>query len=260
MRWPNRGNSQLSEIWQRQNRAAVYFPLIHSLTLGGVSMFKVWAFLIVLCVPALAETNPPCIRFSVLTQDVLGNVKQGLSPENQKWLTGIEKKSPSVCYVEPSSTVSLVFVIIITTHQRTRIVNDTSSHTSENPVSGTIRDEDGNISHISGTVETTTTTTNSRPVPYSEAVYTLSVERRQKDGSYRTLQRFQQVPYTFLGRNPVRPIIQKAVKWVCSGEFAEQERIAAQVDEKQPDAAPAQNVRIPSGDSTAPDAAQRQRQ
>ena len=39
---------------------------------------------------------------------------------------------------------------------------------------------------------------------------------------------FRQVPYTFLGRNAVRPIIEEAVKWINRGGLAEQERLAAQ--------------------------------
>ena len=187
-------------------------------------MLKYMALLLISCIHLSAETSQSCIQFSVVIQDTLKNLKQGLSPDDQKWFREkVEKKNPSVCYVDPSPTVPLVFVVIITSQQGTRIVTNTS--TQSNPIRGTVTDQDGNTADISATQETTTT--SSTAVPHSEGVYTLSVEQRQSDGSYRTLQRFSQVPYTFLGRNPVRPIIEEAVKWISRGGLAEQERLAA---------------------------------
>jgi hypothetical protein len=93
----------------------------------------------------------------VITQDTLKNVKQGLSLDDQKWFREkVEKRNPSVCYVDPAPSVSLVFVIIVTpdTYHGTRVVTDTETH--ENPVSGTITDNEGNSADIDATVKTTT--------------------------------------------------------------------------------------------------------
>src|ERR1017187_9131709 len=85
----------------------------------------------------LAQTNRPCVQFSVVMQDTLKNFKQGLSPDDQKWFREkVEKKNPSVCYVDPAPSVSLVFVIVVTpdTYHGTRVVTNTS--TNSNPTNG----------------------------------------------------------------------------------------------------------------------------
>lgn len=64
--------------------------------------------------PAPANGSKACIQFSVLTQDTLKNLKPGLSPKDQKWFRKkVEKKNPSLCYVEPSSSAPLMFVVVI---------------------------------------------------------------------------------------------------------------------------------------------------
>ncbi len=70
-------------------------------------MLKLLSFLVVLSISASAQTNPSCTQFSVVTQDTLKNVKQGLSPDDQKWFREkVEKKNPSVCYVDPDPQVA----------------------------------------------------------------------------------------------------------------------------------------------------------
>ena len=119
---------------------------------------------------AAGQSPGPCTQFTVLTQDKLQNVKPGLSKEDQKWFREkVEKKNPSVCYVDPAPNVSLVFVIIVTpdTYHGTRIVHDTETHDS--PVSGTIRDQEGNTADIDGTVKTTTEDGTAKAVTMEEA-------------------------------------------------------------------------------------------
>ncbi len=48
-------------------------------------MLKYLALLLISCVPLSAETSQSCIQFSVVMQDTLKNLKQGLSPDDQKW-------------------------------------------------------------------------------------------------------------------------------------------------------------------------------
>lgn len=180
-----------------------------------------------LCVSAAAQTSPPCIQFSVMTEDTLQNVKAGLSPENQKWFQEkIHKKYPTLCYVEPSASVPLMFVVIITpdTYHGTRIVTDTETH--ENPVSGTITDQDGDTADIDATVKTTTTSSTAVPYSFDYGIYTLTVEKPQKDGTYLALRRFQQkgiyetlygIPLGGKGHHPFHAVIEEAAEWVSKG-------------------------------------------
>ena len=205
-------------------------------------MLKYLALLLISCIPLSAETSQSCIQFSVVMQDTLKNFKQGLSPDDQKWFREkVEKKSPSVCYVDPAPGVTLVFVITVTpdTYHGTRIVDNTSTHTSDSPVTGTIRDQDGNTANIDATVTTTSTTTTSTAVPYSfeYGIYTLSVERQQRDGSYVVLHRFQQrgiyhtlygIPLGGKGHHPAHAVIEEAAEWINSGGLSQAERLAAE--------------------------------
>lgn len=219
-------------------------------------MLKPLLVFLVAGVCAFAQSGSPCTQFSVITQDRLKNVRQGLSPEDKKWFQEkIEKKNPSVCYVDPAPGVSLVFVIIVTpdTYHGTRVVSDTS--TNSNPTSGTITDQDGNTATYSGTQETTTTTSTAVPYSFEYGIFTLSVERQQKDGSYVVLHRFQQkgiyhtlygVPLGGKGHHPAHAVIEEAAQWINSGGLTQAERFAAQ------SAAPTPAI-VPT-DSTAPQA------
>lgn len=197
--------------------------------------FAVWA---VVCATAFAQPNRPCTQFSVVTQDKLKNLKQGLSADDQKWFREkVEKKNPAVCYVDPAPGVSLVFLIIVTpdTYHGTRVVTDTSTNSS--PTSGTITDESGNTASYSGTQQTTTSSSTAVPYSFEYGIYTLSVERQLKDGSYVVLHRFQQkgiyntmygIPLGGKGHHPAHAVIQEAAEWINSGGLAQAERFAVQ--------------------------------
>jgi hypothetical protein len=197
-------------------------------------MLKYLALTAVLCVSAAAQTSHPCTQFSVVTQDKLKNFNQGLSPDDQKWIREkVEKKSPSVCYVDPSAAAPLVFFITVTpdTYHGTRVVTNTQSQ----PISGTITDEDGNTSRVSG--ETSTTSSTAVPYSFEYGIYTLAVELQQKDGSFVVLHRFQQkgiyntlygIPLGGKGHHPAHAVIEEAANWIGKGGLTEQERLAAQ--------------------------------
>ena len=213
-------------------------------------MLKYLALLLISCIPLSAETGQSCIQFSVVMQDTLKNFKQGLSPDDQKWFREkVEKKNPSVCYVDPAPSVSLVFVIIVTpdTYHGTRVVTNTS--TNSNPTNGTITDQDGNTATYSGTQETTSTSSTAVPYSFEYGIYTLSVERQQRDGSYVVLHRFQQrgiyhtlygIPLGGKGHHPAHAVIEEATEWINSGGLAQAERFVAQ------SAVPARSQTIPS--------------
>ncbi|MGB9148418.1 MAG: PEGA domain-containing protein [Acidobacteriaceae bacterium] len=201
-------------------------------------MLKYLALLLISCIPLSAETSRSCIQFSVVTRDTLKNLKQGLSPDDQKWFREkVGKKNSSVCYVDPAPSVSLVFVIIVTpdTYHGTRVVTNTS--TNSNPTNGTITDQDGNTATYSGTQETTSTTSTAVPYSFEYGIYTLSVERQQRDGSYVVLHRFQQrgiyhtlygIPLGGKGHHPTHAVIEEAAEWINSGGLAQAERFVAQ--------------------------------
>lgn len=97
-------------------------------------------------------------KYTVLQQDKLGNVQQGLTKAKSiKWADqDLEKKYPDVCYVDPDSSVKTVFVITVTpaTYHGTEVVTNTQT----TPTSGTITDQDGNRATYCGTQTSTSST------------------------------------------------------------------------------------------------------
>jgi hypothetical protein len=72
-------------------------------------MFKRLFVSVVLSTAAIAHASQHCTQFSVVVQDTLKNFKQGLSPDDQKWFRDkVEKKNPSVCYVDPAPRAFLI--------------------------------------------------------------------------------------------------------------------------------------------------------
>jgi len=180
---------------------------------------------------ASAQPKPSCTPFTVVTKDKLNNITQGLSPDDVKWFRQkVAKKYPGACYVEPTPTVAVVFFITVTpdVYHGTRVVNDTSTHSD--PVSGTVTEQDGSTSQVSGTVETTTTSSTAVPYSVPYGIYTLSVERRRSDGKFDVARRFQQkglyntlygIPLGGKGHHPVHTVIEDAAKWINSGGLSD---------------------------------------
>ena len=114
-----------------------------------------------------------------------------------------------------------------------RVVNNTSTHTD--PVSGTVRDNQGNTANVNGTVQTTTTSSTAVPYSVDYGIYTLAVQRRRSDGQFETAHRFQQkglyntlygIPLGGRGHHPVRAVIEDAVKWANSGGLTDPRQTA----------------------------------
>lgn len=190
-----------------------------------------FAFSVLFVTTASAQTKPPCTYFTVVTKDRLDNVKQGLSADDVKWFQkNLAKKYPGVCYAEPAPTVPVVFYITVTpdVYHGTRVVTDTSRHSD--PVSGTVTEQDGSTSQVSGTVETTTTSSTAVPYSVDYGIFTLAVERRRSDGKFDVAHRFQQkglyntlygIPLGGKGHHPVHTVIEEAAKWINSGGLAD---------------------------------------
>jgi len=193
------------------------------------------ALLVVLALAAmplrLAAKNkdsgrPRCASsYSIVQEDKLGNVQQGLSnPKNVKWVNKeLEKKYPDVCYAPPNPSVTTVFVITVTpaTYNGTRVV----THTESTPTSGTVTDTS---TGQTATYEGTQTSTSSTVVPYSfeYGKFTLTIETFDTDGKPVVRRRFEQkgiyhtmygIPLGGRGHHPVKALIEDAVKWIHEG-------------------------------------------
>jgi len=178
---------------------------------------------ILLLCPAPAWAAQPCvIKYSIIQKDTLGNVTEGITGKDLKWLTkDLEKKYPSVCYASPDPSVTTVLVItsVPETYHGTRVV------TTEGDSSGNVRDSDGNTATYTGTNSTSTA------VPYSfdYGRFTLTVEtlvdhkvtvhrRFQQNGIYNTM---YGIPLGGRGHHPQKALIEDAVKWLSSGGLSD---------------------------------------
>jgi len=191
--------------------------------------------LILLAIPVGAAAKnkdngrPPCATtYSVIQEDTLGNVQQGISKSKDlKWADkDLEKKYPDVCYAAPDPSVKTVFVITVApaTYNGTKVVTNTDT----TPTSGTVTDTDGNTATYQGTQTTTTSTA----VPYSfeYGKFMLTVETFGADGKPVVRRRFQQngiyrtmygVPLGGRGHHPAKALIEDAVKWIHTGGLAD---------------------------------------
>jgi hypothetical protein len=170
--------------------------------------------------------RPPCATtYSVVEEDKLGNVRQGISnPKNLKWADkDLRKKYPDVCYAAPDPSVKTVFLITVTpaTYQGTRVVTNRET----TPTSGTVTDTTG---QQVGTYEGTQTSTSSTAVPYSFEYgrFMLTVETFGDDGKPVAKKRFEQngiyhtmygIPLGGRGHHPAKALVEDAVKWIHGG-------------------------------------------
>lgn len=181
--------------------------------------------------PAFAKKHKPVAhcqtKFTVVKEDYLKNITQGLSEKEAKWFKKkIEKKYPDVCYVAPGPQISLVFFITVSpaVYHGTRVV--TSEHTHNNQVDGTVTDENGNTSDISGTVKQTTTSSMAVPYTYNYNAFMLSIEQVQSNGKAKVLRRFQQAELVHVwgwsitkaaNEKRFHNAIKEAAKWIHDG-------------------------------------------
>lgn len=168
---------------------------------------------------AFSQTQDCKARFSVVWKDPLNNVKQGFSPDDLKWFQKkMTKKYPDVCYDSGAAPVVFYVAAKGSTYHGTRVVSSTNS----NPVNGTITDQDGNTSTVSGTVDTTTESTVPYSVAYQDMI--LSVETAEPDGTWKVRHNFAHntLGRAFYGvkvsnRHPNQELIEQALKWVHDG-------------------------------------------
>lgn len=184
-----------------------------------------------LAMPPAAKKHEPVAawqtNFTVVQQDTLKNIRQGLSNEQLKWFDKkLQKEYPDVCYVAPGPNVRLAFYITVTpdVYHGTRV--ETNSETHNNPVSGTITNPDGSTSDMDGTVRTTTTSSTAVPYTVPYGIYTLTVETSEGSDKWKARHRFQQrglyhtlygIPLGGKGHHPNRTVIEEAMKWIHEG-------------------------------------------
>jgi hypothetical protein len=186
-------------------------------------------------VPVYAHKKPvqDCkVSFALVYLDRLDNTNHGLQGKKLKEVQDKLTNYGDVCYTDDESSADYVFFVHTkpAVYHGVQTTRETSSHTDSNPVTGTITDEDGNRSTISGNVDTTTTTTTTSSVPYevNYSVFILNIlVPHSKEGAegrtFTTLRTFDQkgLYNTMLpgvsygkGKNPIVNVIDAAAKWL----------------------------------------------
>jgi len=187
---------------------------------------------------AIAQSRTACTYFTVVLQDRLDNITNGLSEADQNWFQKkIAKKYPRACYADPGPAVPVVFSIRVTpaVYHGTRTVRHQSVH--DDPVNGTVTGQNGNMAQVNGTVQTTTTTSEQVPVSFQYGLFTLEVRRKLDDGRFEVARRFQQkglykalygVPLGGKGHHPTKAVIEQASKWINDGGLTDPRQSAIQ--------------------------------
>ena len=106
----------------------------------GIPRNELLILMLLLAIPVGAAAKnkdngrPPCATtYSVIQEDKLGNVQQGISKSKDlKWTDqDLEKKYPDVCYAAPDPSVKTVFVITVApaTYNGTKVVTEYGHNT-----------------------------------------------------------------------------------------------------------------------------------
>src|ERR1700686_736356 len=163
---------------------------------GGNMKFTLSLFLALAAVaPAYSNKKPvqSCkVSFAVVYVDRLDNTYRGLQG---KQLPDVQKKLSNygdVCYAADETTADYVFFVHTKPAVYRGVQTTTSTHTDSNPVNGTITDQSGNTSTISGTADTTTTTTSSVPDEVDYSVFILNIMVPHQGSAPTTLHTFDQ--------------------------------------------------------------------
>lgn len=180
--------------------------------------------------PAWANKKPvqDCkVSFAFVYVDRLDNTNRGIQGKQLKDIQKKLSKYGDVCYTADETAADYVFFVHTKPAVYHGVQTTSSTHTDSNPVNGTITDENGNTSTISGTAETTTTTTSSVPYEVDYSVFILNIMvPHLKEGStektFTTLRSFDQkglynTLYGFgygKGKNPIVNVIDAAAKWL----------------------------------------------
>jgi hypothetical protein len=213
----------------------------------GMRIRLLLAAAIVSLLPVSSVAQTPCsIPFAVIFQDGSNNVLHGFSSLDEQWFAELQKKYPSVCHVEPPHmfyessnggpprlTGDLIYpnvapevaplVLYIKAIPRvfkgTRTQTNTSQ--SEAPVNGTATDESGNIYHVEGTANITTTTSQGVPylVDYDDLI--VLIQKKKLIGIWDTMQSFHRktlCPAMFgvciANRNAYHKLLEDSIKWM----------------------------------------------
>ncbi len=178
--------------------------------------------------PANKKPEQNCkVSFAFVYVDRLDNTNRGIQAKQLKQVQDKLSRYGDVCYTADENAADFVFFV----HTKPAVYHgvQTTSNTSTDstPVDGTITDQSGNISTISGTVNTTTTTTSSVPyeVDYSVFILNIMVPHLKEGSTERTftvLRTFDQkgLYHTMYGigygkgKNPIVNVIDAAAKWL----------------------------------------------
>jgi hypothetical protein len=180
--------------------------------------------------PALANKKPAQIckvSFAFVYVDRLDNTNRGLQGKQLKQVQDKLSKYGDVCYTADESSADYVFFVHTKPAVYHGVRTTSSTSTDSAPVSGTITDQNGNASTVSGTVDTTTTTTSAVPYEVDYSVFILNIMvPHSKEGStektFTILRTFDQKGlYQTMygigygkGKNPIVSVIDTAAKWL----------------------------------------------
>jgi hypothetical protein len=170
------------------------------------------------------------VTFGLECTDSLGNdLREIHEKKHLKQVQSKLNKYGDVCYTDDHLNADYIFYVHTkpATYHGVRTFSNTETHTDTAPMSGTIRDEDGNTSHVSGTADTTTRTTTSTPYEVDYDIFILDIMvPHQTEGSteraYTRLRTFAQSGlYNTIygigfgnGKNPIVNVIDAAAKWL----------------------------------------------
>jgi len=190
--------------------------------------------------PVLAKKREQTckVTFGLEYRDSLGNEQRGI--HEKKHLREVQTKLSKygdVCYTDDHLNADYIFYVHTkpATYHGVRTFRNTETHTDTAPMSGTITDEDGNMSHISGTVDTTTrtTTTTSTPyeVDYDVFILDIMIPHQSEGSTERTYTRLHAFAQSGLyntiygigfgkGKNPIVNVIDTAAKWLHENNLA----------------------------------------
>ena len=196
------------------------------------SIVSAIVLLAVATAPAVAKKKPEqtCkVTFGFFYVDHLDNNYHGIQGKELKQVQEKLSKYGDVCYAADDANADYMFFVRTSpaTYHGVQTSNNTTTHTDTTPVSGSITDQDGNRSTISGTIDTTTQTTTTTSTPYDVnysvfyldlmAQHTVDGKRQftkihtfEQPGLYHTL---YGIGYG-KGKNPIVNVIDEAAKWL----------------------------------------------
>jgi hypothetical protein len=191
--------------------------------------------------PSAPDSRRPCaVPFTYIFSDSVGNVHKGLSSKDAKWFAEkVSKKYPEVCYVQPEQWANLArptYAFFVNEQIEHGVTYETATKTSTQdvPLSGTVKDEDGEtVGRIEGTTTQTTTTRTTTPREITKRVDGLRLEAMQSDGSWKV---FHVFPFKIRGKQefwglPVsqqRNLLEDAAKWIHEGGLTDSRQTVLQ--------------------------------